>query len=171
MIYNSPIFQGVSLSPQFLVRLMHRLPNFIGEKEASHNFEYFIEARRATQAVRPEFGLILGVEYMIPSVSLGGVGSMSISGGVAPRLMQKLYELCAAGRFFEAIPLQDRASHLWQLFKPEYPAAIKAAMDMMGRAVGPVRGPMRALSEERKRKLRQELEALGIFDGGEPFGW
>jgi 4-hydroxy-tetrahydrodipicolinate synthase len=54
MIYNSPIFQGVSLSPKFLLRLMERLPNFIGEKEASHNFEYFIEARRATQAVRPE---------------------------------------------------------------------------------------------------------------------
>jgi 4-hydroxy-tetrahydrodipicolinate synthase len=171
MIYNSPIFQGVSLSPQFLVRLMHELPHFIGEKEASHNFEYFIEARRATQAVRPEFGVLLGVEYIIPSVSMGGVGSMSISGGVAPRLMQKLYDLCAAGRFFEAAPLQDKASHLWQLFKPEYPSAIKAAMEMMGRPVGPVRGPMRNPTAEQRRKLRGELETLGIFDGSEPTGW
>ncbi|MBI3044010.1 MAG: dihydrodipicolinate synthase family protein [Betaproteobacteria bacterium] len=171
MIYNSPIFQGVSLSPKFLVRLMHELPNFIGEKEASHNFEYFIEARRATQAVRPEFGLLLGVEYIIPSVSMGGVGSMSIAGGVAPRLMQKLYDLCAAGKFFEAAPLQDKASHLWQLFKPEYPAAIKAAMEMMGRPVGPVRGPMRSLDAGQKQKLRKELEGIGVFDGGEPTGW
>lgn len=171
MIYNSPIFQGVSLSPKFLVRLMKRLPNFIGEKEASHNFEYFIEARRATQAVRPEFGLILGVEYIIPSVSMGGVGSMSIAGGVAPRMMQQLYELCAEGRFFDAIPLQDKASQFWQLFKPEYPAPIKAAMEMMGRPVGPVRGPMRSLTDDQKRKLRNELDALGVFDGSEPFGW
>jgi len=171
MIYNSPIYQGVSLSPQFLVRLMQRLPHFIGEKEASHNFEYFIEARRATQAVRPEFGLILGVEYILPSVSMGGVGSMSVAGGVAPRMMQRLYDLCAAGRFFDAAPLQDRASQLWQLFKPEYPAPIKAAMEMMGRPVGPVRGPMRSLDIDQKGKLRRELEALGILNGGEPTGW
>ena len=171
MIYNSPIFQGVSLSPRFLVRLMERLPHFIGEKEASHNFEYFIEARRATQAVRPEFGLILGVEYIIPSVSMGGVGSMSIAGGVAPRLMRQLYELCAAGRFFEAMPLQDKASRFWQLFKPEYPAPIKAAMELMGRPVGAVRGPMRPLTAEQKEQLRKELDALGVFDGSEPLGW
>lgn len=171
MIYNSPLYQGVSLSPAFLVRLMRELPHFIGEKEASHNFEYFIEARRATQAVRPEFGVLLGVEYIIPSVSMGGVGSMSISGGVAPRMMQKLYDLCAAGRFFEAAPLQDKASHLWQLFKPEYPSAIKAAMEMMGRAVGPVRGPMRNLEAAQKQKLRRELEGIGIFNGSEPTGW
>lgn len=171
MIYNSPIFQGVSLSPKFLVRLMKQLPNFIGEKEASHNFEYFIEARRATQAVRPEFGLILGVEYIIPSVSMGGVGSMSIAGGVVPRMMQQLYDLCANGSFLDAIPLQDKASHLWQLFKPEYPAPIKAAMEMMGRPVGPVRGPMRPLSDEQKAKLRNELDGLGVFNGSEPFGW
>lgn len=171
MIYNSPIFQGVSLSPKFLVRLMHKLPHFIGEKEASHNFEYFIEARRATQAVRPDFGLILGVEYIIPSVSMGGVGSMSISGGVAPRMMQRLYDLSAAGKFFEAAPLQDKASHLWQLFKPEYPAAIKAAMTLMRRPVGPVRGPMRSLTEAQIETLRTELEAIGVFDGSEPTGW
>ncbi len=171
MIYNSPIFQGISLSPKFLVRLMHELPHFIGEKEASHNFEYFIEARRATQAVRPEFGLILGVEYILPSVSMGGVGSMSISGGVAPRLMQKLYDLCAAGRFFDAAPLQDKASHYWQLFKPEYPSPIKAAMEMMGRPVGTVRGPMRALTAGQKATLRTALESLGAFDGSEPTGW
>jgi len=171
MIYNSPVFQGVSLSPKFLVRLMERLPHFIGEKEASHNFEYFIEARRATQAVRPEFGLILGVEYILPSVSMGGVGSMSISGGVAPRMMQRLYDLCVAGKFFEAAPLQDKASALWQLFKPEYPAPIKAAMAMMGRPVGPVRGPMRMLTDDQTSGLRKALDALGIFDGTEPTGW
>ncbi len=170
MIYNSPIFQGISLSPKFLCRLIEKLPNFIGEKEASHNFEYFIEARRATQALRPEFGLLLGVEYIVPSVSMGGVGSMSISGGVAPRMMQNLYDLCAAGKFFEAQPLQDKASHLWQLFKPEYPSPIKAAMAMMGRPVGPVRGPMRNLTEEQKARLRNELEKIGVFDS-EPRGW
>ena len=171
MIYNSPIFHGTSLSPKFLVRLIEELPNFIGEKEASHNFEYFIEARRLTQKVRPEFGLILGVEYIIPSMSMGGVGSMSIAGSVAPNIMQKLYDLCAAGKYGEALPLQDKASHYWQIFKPEYPSPIKAAMEMMGRPVGVVRGPMRPLTDAQKKTLRKELEVLGAFDGSEPMGW
>ena len=171
MIYNSPIFHGTSLSPKFLVRLIEELPNFIGEKEASHNFEYFIEARRLTQKARPEFGLILGVEYIIPSMSMGGVGSMSIAGSVAPNIMQKLYDLCAAGKYGEALPLQDKASHYWQIFKPEYPSPIKAAMEMMGRPVGVVRGPMRPLTDAQKKTLRKELEVLGAFDGSEPMGW
>jgi dihydrodipicolinate synthase/N-acetylneuraminate lyase len=171
MVYNSPLFQGVSLSPRLLVRLLERLPNFIGAKEASHSFESFIEARRTTQAVRPEFGLITGVEYVVPSVAMGGLGSMAIAGGVAPRMMQRLYDLAAAGRFPDARPLQDKASHLWQLFKPEYPAPIKAAMALMGRPVGPVRGPMRPLTAAQQATLRAELEDLGVLDGSEPYGW
>ena len=169
--YNSPLYQGgASLSPKLLVRLIERLDNFIGLKEASHSFEYFIEARRATQAVRPHFGIFTGVEYLLPSMVLGGVGSMSTAGGVAPKLVNDLYNACVEGRYDRARELQDKASYLWQLFKVEYPAPIKAAMDMMGRPVGKTRLPIRWLSEERKRQLRKELEKLGIFDQ-EPHGW
>jgi 4-hydroxy-tetrahydrodipicolinate synthase len=169
--YNSPLYQGgSSLSPKLLVRLIERLNNFIGLKEASHSFEYFIEARRATQAVRPDFGMFTGVEYILPSMSLGGIGSMSATGSVAPRLVQNLYNLCAKGQYDEARPLQDKASYLWQLFKVEYPAPIKAAMEMLGRPIGKTRLPIRSLSEEGKRQLRKELEKLGVFDQ-EPHGW
>ena len=44
-------------------------------------------------------------------------------------------------------------------------------MEMMGRPVGSVRGPMRSLTDEQKGKLRNTLNALGVFDGSEPFGW
>ncbi len=42
---------------------------------------------------------------------------------------------------------------------------------MMGRPVGAVRGPVRSLTDEHKGKLRKELNALDVFDGGVPFGW
>ena len=48
---------------------------------------------------------------------------------------------------------------------------IKAAMEMMGRGVGTVRGPMRPLTDAQKKTLRKELEILGAFDGSEPMGW
>ena len=170
--YNSPSFQGgVRLSPRLLVRLIERLDNFIGLKDASHDFEYFIEARRATQAVRPQFGIFTGVEYMIPSMVLGGgVGSMSVAAGVAPNLVKNLYNACEQGQYERALELQDKASQLWQLFKVGYPAPIKAAMEIMGRPVGKTRLPIRPVSEEGKRRLREELQALGIIDQ-EPHGW
>jgi len=169
--YNSPLYQGgVNLSPKLLVRLIKRLPNFIGVKEAGHNFEYFIEAQRATQAVRPYFALFIGVEYLLPTMVMGAVGSMSAIAGVAPRLVQNLYEACAQGQYERARELQDKASHLWQLFKVEYPAPIKAGMEIMGRPVGPTRLPIRPLTEEGKKRLREELQRLEVLEQ-EPYGW
>ncbi len=171
MAYNSPFGQGgINLSPKLLVRLLERLNNFVGLKEASNSFEYFIEARRATQTVRPEFRLLTGVEYLLPSIVLGGAGCLSAFGAVAPNLVRDLYQACAARDYDRALNLQDKASHLLQLFKVEYPAPIKTAMEIMGRPVGKTRLPIRWLSEEGKRQLRNELEALGILDQ-EPHGW
>jgi dihydrodipicolinate synthase/N-acetylneuraminate lyase len=169
--YNSPLLQeGVCLSPKLLVRLIKRLENFIGVKEAGNNFEYFIEARRATQAVRPDFALFIGVEYLLPTMVMGAIGSMSAIGGVAPRLVRELYQTCAQGRYDQARKLQDQASHIWQIFKVEYPAPIKAAMEIMGRPVGPTRLPIRPFNQEQKKRLREELEKLGILEQ-EPHGW
>jgi len=168
--YNSPRLQGTTLTSKLLVRLIERLDNFIGLKDASLNCEYFIEARRATQAVRPDFAIFTGVEYLLPSIILGGIGSMTVCGGVAPKLVKDLYNACEAGQYDRARELQDKASHLWQLFKVGYPAPIKAAMEMMGRPVGETRLPIRPLSEEGKRQLRDELQRLGILDQ-QPHGW
>jgi dihydrodipicolinate synthase/N-acetylneuraminate lyase len=63
------------------------------------------------------------------------------------------------------------ARNYWQIFKPEYPSPTKAAMEMMGRPVGVVHGPMRPLTDTQKKTLRTELEVLGAFDGREPKGW
>ncbi len=169
--YNSPLYQGgASMSPRLLVRLVERLPNFIGLKEASHSFEYFIEARRALQPVRPDFAIFTGVEYLIPSMVMGGIGSMSACSGVAPKLIRDLYNLCKEGQYEKAMELQYKASYLWQLFKVEYPSPIKAAMEMLGRPVGKTRLPILPLSDQAKRQLRDELQRLGVFDQ-EPHGW
>jgi len=169
--YSSPALQGgIGIDPQLLVRLIDRLDNFVGLKEASHSFESFIEARRATQAVRPDFAVFPGVEYVLPTMAVGGRASMSTIGGVAPRMVQRLYNLVAEGRYEEARELQDRVSHLWTLFKVEYPAPIKAAMEIMGRPVGPTRLPIRPLDRDAKERLRGELDRLGILDS-EPYGW
>ncbi len=170
--YHSPAFMdGIEITPATLVRLLERFPQkFAGLKEASHNFEQFIELRRAAQQIRPDFGVITGIEYIIPAMTLGGVGSMSIFSGVAPRLVQGLYDATVQGRMKEALELQDKMSALWQLGKVGYPAPIKTMMEIMGRPVGDTRLPLIPTSAEKKAWLAKELEKLGLLES-EPHGW
>ena len=91
--YNSPSYlDGIEFTGEITARLIQRLPNFIGMKEASFNSEKFLEILRAAQPLRPQFAMIAGVEYLLPSVSLGGAGSYSSAGAICPNLCVELYE-------------------------------------------------------------------------------
>src|SRR5450631_2620638 len=169
--YNSPtIMDGVGIAPATLVKLMQRFPKFIGLKEASHNWEKFLELGRAAKSVRPDFGLFVGTEWMIPCLTLGGTACMSVFGGIAPRFVKALYDATTGGRLTDALELQYKFSELYQIAKVEYPAPTKAMWEIMGRPVGSPRLPNRPLSADGKKAIRSALETLGLFDS-EPHGW
>ena len=169
--YNSPtIMDGVGLAPETLVRLMQRFANFIGLKEASHNWEQYLALGRAARTVRPDFGLFVGTEWIIPSLTLGGTACMSIFGGVAPRFVKALYDATVEGRLSDALPLQYKYSEIYQITKVEYPAPTKAMWEIMGRPVGAPRLPNRPVSESRKREITAKLDEMGLLDT-EPHGW
>ncbi len=85
--YNSPSYlAGVEITGDLMSRLIERLPNFVGVKEASFNSEKFLEISRVALALRPNFALLTGVEFLLPSVPLGGVGSYSAAGSICPNL-------------------------------------------------------------------------------------
>ena len=85
MAYNSPGYlSGVEITSDLLARMIERLPNLIGVKEASFNSEKFLELSRRALAMKPDFSLIAGVEYLLPSIPLGGRGSYSSAGAICP---------------------------------------------------------------------------------------
>ena len=169
--YSSPtIMDGIGISPTTLVKLMERFPNFIGLKEASHSWEKYLELGKAARAVRPDFGLFVGTEWIIPCLTLGGTACMSIFGGIAPRFIRALYDATMAGQLKEALELQYKFTELHHAIKAEYPAPTKAMWEIMGRPVGAPRLPNRPLSADRKREMRSTLETLGLYDT-EPHGW
>jgi len=169
--YSSPtIMDGIGISPSTLVKLMERFPKFIGLKEASHNWEKYLELGRAARKVRPDFGLFVGTEWMIPCLTLGGTACMSIFGGIAPKFIQSLYDATTDGDLKDALDLQYKFSDLYQIAKVEYPAPTKAMWEIMGRSVGAPRLPNRPLTADRKKQIRSTLENLGLFDT-EPHGW
>ena len=169
--YNSPtIMDGVGIAPATLIKLMQRYPKFIGLKEASHNWEKYLELGRAAKSVRPDFGLFVGTEWMIPCLTLGGTACMSVFGGIAPRFVKALYDATTSGRLNDALELQYKFSELYQIAKVEYPAPTKAMWEIMGRPVGAPRLPNRPLTADGKKAIRSALETLGLFDS-EPHGW
>ncbi len=168
--YNFPERIGVTLTPDILIELIERCPNFVGLKDASFNMEYFTEVCRQTGEVRPGFAVFTGVEYFVPGMALGGSGAFSAVGGVAPRLVKAVYDACAAKEFERARPLQYKLSRLYYLIRVNYPAGIKAAMEIMGRPVGKTRKPISPLDADAMKRMRTEMEKIGIL-AEEPHGW
>ena len=169
--YNSPSYlAGVEITGDLMSRLIERLPNFVGVKEASFNSEKFIELSRVALALRPTFAMLTGVEYLLPSVPLGGVGSYSAAGSICPNLCNRLFDACVAGDWPRARELQYTLSRLWLLFRDQYPSSLKGGMVIMGRPVGPTRAPLPTATRERQDHIRAQLEELGILES-EPHGW
>jgi len=172
LTYNSPWRngEGVEFTGELTRRLIERLPNFIGMKDASFHSAKFMEISRVALAMRPDFALIIGVEHLLPAFPLGAVGSSSSSGAIAPNFCRKFYAALVANDWETARACQYKVSRLWRLFKEQYPSSLKGAMIMMGRPVGPTRSPLPTASKERLDYLRRELEALDILQT-EPHGW
>ena len=169
--YNSPAYlEGVEFTGGLTKRLIEKLPNFIGMKEASFNSEKFMEIARAAARLRPDFAMISGVEWLAPAIPMGGKGSYSSAGAICPNLCIELYEACVKGESAKARALQFKLALLWDLFRDQYPSSLKGGMVLMSRPVGPTRPPLPTASKERIAHIGKELEALGIMDT-EPHGW
>jgi 4-hydroxy-tetrahydrodipicolinate synthase len=139
-------------------------------KEASFNSEKYMEISRAALAVRPDFAMISGVEFLAPAIPMGGKGSYSSAGAICPNLCTSLYEACVKGESAKARELQFKLALLWDLFRDQYPSSLKGGMVLMGRPVGPTRPPLPTASKERIAHIGKQLEALGIMET-EPHGW
>jgi dihydrodipicolinate synthase/N-acetylneuraminate lyase len=169
--YNSPSYlSGVELTGELTARLIQRLPNLIGMKEASFNSEKFFDILSAALPLRPTFAMIAGVEYLLPSICLGGAGSYSSAGAICPNLCIALYDACVGRNWDLARALQYKLSELWLLFRDQYPSSLKGGMVIMGRPVGPTRAPLPTATPERQKYIGKKLEELGILQS-EPHGW
>ena len=172
LTYNSPWRngEGVEFTGDLTQRLIDRLPNYIGMKDASFHGQKYLEISRVALAMRPGFAIIMGVEHLLASYPLGACGSFSSSGAIAPKLCNKFFASLEAHDWETARECQFKISRLWRLFKEQYPSSLKGAMTLMGRPVGPTRSPLPTASRERIDFLRQQLEELDVL-ATEPHGW
>jgi len=172
LTYNSPWRngEGVEFTSELVARLIERLPNYIGMKDAGFHSEKFLEISRVALNMRPGFSIIMGLEHLLASYPLGACGSFSSCGAIAPNLCNRFFAALEAHDWATARVCQVRITRLYRLFKDQYPSSLKGAMINMGRPVGPTRPPLPTATKERVEFLCRQLEELNVINT-EPHGW
>jgi 4-hydroxy-tetrahydrodipicolinate synthase len=158
VLYTNPNFQRSDLSLEVIARLVQH-PRIRYIKDASTNTGRLLSImNRCGDSIR-----VFSASAHIPAavMLIGGVGWMAGPACVIPRQSVRLYELCKAGRWAEAMGLQRR---LWQINEVfarfNLAACIKAGLQEQGYAVGDPVAPQTPLSSEERRIVAAALAQL-----------
>ena len=162
LLYHVPSRTGVTMKPETIVKLCKDVPNIVGVKEASANFSAIAEIMQLADGC---VDLYSGNDdQIVPLLSLGGKGVISVLSNVAPR---QTHDICAS--FFEgdvkkSCEMQLKAIPVINaLFCEVNPIPVKAAMNMMGKDVGPLRLPLTEMEPQNKERLKKAMEEYGIL--------
>lgn len=160
ILYNVPSRTGMSIQPETYLELAKN-PLIVGTKEASGNISHIA---KVAALCKEELPLYSGNDdQIVPILSLGGVGVISVLANVAPQQTHDLCALFAEGKTRESLALQLRYFPLIEaLFSDVNPVPVKAAMNLLGWDAGLCRMPLGTLSQENLALLRTALEAAGI---------
>ena len=102
-------------------------------------------------------------DQILPILSLGGLGVISVLSNVAPKETHDMVAKFHAGDVKGAAELQLKAIPLCSaLFCEVNPIPVKAALNMMGFGVGPLRGPLTEMEDDHKKVLAQAMRDFGI---------
>lgn len=161
--YDIPGMTGVRVpTAQLLALAKESIPNLVGLKFSNNDLVTLQECVRLNDG---EFEVLFGSdEVLLAGVAFGIAGAVGSTYNFATPLYRRMLAAFAAGDLVAARTLQARAVSLFRVLERfGYLAASKALMAMLGVDCGPVRPPLRNLSEPQIAELRQQLDDLGLF--------
>ena len=162
VLYNVPSRTITDISVETMGRLS-RLPNVIGVKDATGNLGR-VSAQRA--ACGGEFIQLSGNDdSALGFNAMGGVGCISVTANVAPKLCSQFQEAMREGRQDEALALQDRLFPLHAaLFSDASPGPVKYALSKVRRGFpAELRLPMTEPSAASKAAVDAALSHAGLI--------
>ena len=166
ILYNIQGRTGVNIAPETLAWLAKNVENIVGVKEASNSITQVAKIAQLTDGALDIYSG--NDDQIVPILSLGGVGVISVLSNIAPRETHDIVAKYLAGDVEGSRDLQLKALPLVEkLFCEVNPIPVKAALNMMGWEVGPVRMPLTVMEEEHQRQLKAEMDRFGIKAKGE----
>ncbi len=161
ILYNVPSRTGCNIQPATVKEINRRASNVVAIKEASGDIS---QIAQLASIMDKDFSIYSGNDdQIVPILSLGGIGVISVLSNIAPRETHDIVNLYLKGKVKESCELQLRAFDLIKsLFCEVNPIPVKEAMNLMGMEVGPVRLPLTPMEPANLERLRQSLINFGI---------
>lgn len=160
ILYNVPGRTGVKL-PLEVIKTLSEHKNIVGIKEASGDITYMSDIARICG---PDFLIYSGNDdIIVPTMSIGGVGVISVLANVLPKETHDMCRLYLDGNVKAARDLQLKLNgFVHSLFTETNPIPVKKAMNLLGYNVGPLRMPLDELSECATEILVREMKKIGL---------
>lgn len=162
LLYNVPSRTGCNILPETVVRLCRDVKNIVGVKEASGNISQIAHlAAIADGCVDIYSG---NDDQIVPIMSLGGLGVISVLSNVAPAQTHEICQNYLDGNVKESCRLQLKALDLCNaLFCEVNPIPVKKALNLMGMNAGVLRMPLSEMEPANAERLEKAMKAYGIL--------
>ncbi|MBQ9448479.1 MAG: 4-hydroxy-tetrahydrodipicolinate synthase [Acholeplasmatales bacterium] len=158
ILYNVPSRTGMSIPISAYARLSKN-PKIVGVKEASGNMSYTM---KITKYLSEDFFLLSGNDdIIVPMMSIGAKGVISVLANVAPVQTKTMCDLCLKGEFKAANKIQVKLlDFINALFIEVNPIPVKAIMSFLGWDTKVYRAPLDAPTEEDYETIVSTYEKL-----------
>jgi 4-hydroxy-tetrahydrodipicolinate synthase len=163
VIYNIPGRSVIDMTPETMGELA-KLPSIIGVKDATGDVARVSEQRATCGA---DFIQLSGEDASALGFNAhGGVGAISVTANVAPKLCAEFQEATLRGDYARALELQDvlMPLHVAIFLEPGLVGA-KYALSLLGRCAPEVRLPLVGLSDPVKARIRSAMAHAGLIEG------
>ena len=159
ILYNVPSRTGVNIALDTYKEIAKH-PNIVAVKEASGDLSKIAEI-----AANCDLDIYSGNdEQILPILSLGGKGVISVLSNVIPKETHEICKLFFENKNAEALALVKKTLKLANmLFCDVNPIPVKAALNLMGKNVGSCRLPLVDLDENKNAMLKQCLAEYNLL--------
>lgn len=161
IIYNIPGRSVVDMMPDTMAELA-KLPRIVGVKDATGDLARVAKQRMTCGA---EFLQLSGEDATAVGFNaMGGVGCISVTANVAPKLCAQMQEACLAGDYATALEIQDKLIPLHiALFVEPGVAGAKYALSKLGMCSPEVRLPLTELLDDTKTQIDAAMRHAGLL--------
>ena len=161
ILYNVPGRTGVSFTAE-TYQVLSQNPKINGVKEASGNFSLLAHTRFLCP---DDFYVWSGNDdQVVPMMSLGAKGVISVASNIIPQVMTKMSHLCLENDFQAASKLQiEYMDFIDALFCEVNPIPVKAALNLIGLEAGPLRLPLCDISPKNLEILKASMAAKNLI--------
>lgn len=162
ILYNVPSRTGCNILPETAVKLAKDVKNIVAIKEATGNISQIAKLIQLADGCIDVYSG--NDDQIVPIMSLGGLGVISVLSNVAPKQTHDMCQACLDGDFKKAAKMQLEALPLIDsLFSEVNPIPVKKALNLMGFEAGPLRKPLTEMEEAHAIILEENMKDYGIY--------